>query len=317
MWQGMEAPAVKICVRCGRDCAAVPRVRDAQGRYCCRDCQQAPAGIIPLAPAEPVAEHRAPCPKCGADLRVGVASCESCGYAPEVEPGSPKLKRPKFGMVICGHCKYDLTGLGDAKCPKCGKIKPVKKKLKTLTCRQCGYDLTGLRNGKCPECGHTNAVTGRREWDDEISAEIRQHAYRKPLIYLVIGLIITFGVYAAQGNTRALTGYAIAFPVTLLVAYGMLWLCCLTWLGFTSSSGLMLLQLAGIHGAVGALSAVFSLMPAIGTVSLIPLFACGTMYVYLMSDWMDMEGVDAKIASVIIYFSIMMLAYGAAAMGLI
>lgn len=275
----MPAAAPKTCIKCGRDCSNTPRLRNPRGDYACRACVER-AGELDVSPLDLSGRHRAPCPKCGAEQLVGVPACPSCGYTPPLDPGSPKLPKPR----------------------RMGRIRAV-------TCRKCSYNLKGLKDGTCPECGHVNALTGRREWDEEVSQEISRDAFRRPLLFLAAGLAVGVGISLARGGLTGAIGYLIAFPILLAVAYAMLWACCITWLGFTSTSFLMLVQLAGIHGVVGAIAAILGCIPVIGSQGLVIAMACGAAYVYLMTEWMDMDSADAKIAAVIIYFAMGILLY--------
>lgn len=271
----MPESTTKICIKCGRDCSAVPRLRSATGQYACKSCVAAESGL-PATPHDMSGRSRAPCPKCGSDRSVGTLACAVCGHSEGIDPGCPKLPKVKK--------------------PKRGK---------PLLCRKCQYDLTGLRDGLCPECGHINSIAGKRDWDEENSKEVARNAYLKPLIYLAVGMALVLGTYAARGAPLGFLGYLIMFPILVTIAYVMLWLCCMMWLGFTSSPLLMLVQLAGIHGAVGGVAALLSFIPFIGMAGFIPIILCGAVYVRLMSDWMDMEAADAKIVAVIVYVAIM------------
>lgn len=112
----MPDGAAKVCIRCKQDCSSKPRMKDAQGRYTCKECveklkraaaqKKVPAQASaasepdiydtdgPLAPAddnaailsnllkgEPVATE--PCPSCGIFMAPNVAICVSCGYNKE------------------------------------------------------------------------------------------------------------------------------------------------------------------------------------------------------------------------------------------
>lgn len=97
--------SAKVCFVCGKDVAALPRVRDREGRYACRTCvpkEVAAASSKPGAaatravtsttttrkPAQPVTDgadyfsniQQNACPKCGTVLGAGSTVCFSCGF---------------------------------------------------------------------------------------------------------------------------------------------------------------------------------------------------------------------------------------------
>lgn len=103
--------STKVCFVCGKDVAALPRVRDNEGRYACRSCvreevtssapakQQSPRKTSARPPSKqpagaPQADEAASgaadnyfsniqqnaCPKCGTVLGVGTKVCFSCGF---------------------------------------------------------------------------------------------------------------------------------------------------------------------------------------------------------------------------------------------
>lgn len=109
----------KTCVFCGKDCANRPRVKDAQGRYACRDC----------------ADARAKSPSRAPDVLDLVAHLDAPSepeiYAIEEPP--PKPVRPPV---------VPADGIRSMQaCPKCGKAILTDQKV----CVDCGTDL---RSGK-------------------------------------------------------------------------------------------------------------------------------------------------------------------------
>lgn len=97
--------STKVCFLCGRDVAALPRVRDSEGRYACRSCApddaksstsatptKKPAASKPIAKPAPKAQassttddyfsnfQQNACPKCGTVLGAGTKVCFSCGF---------------------------------------------------------------------------------------------------------------------------------------------------------------------------------------------------------------------------------------------
>lgn len=104
-----QGPAPKTCTVCGTDVSGKPRVKDAQGRYMCKECfdkaratkgaQDHAAKPRPEAAAKPApladednsfllgigsssiaAEGTAPCPECGRALTKNTIVCVGCGF---------------------------------------------------------------------------------------------------------------------------------------------------------------------------------------------------------------------------------------------
>lgn len=112
-----ESPA-KICVVCGEDCSQRQRVRDAQGKYTCKDCVEKRAAAKPAAaaPRTALAEVDAamagfdfePCPGCGAPLAGKANICMTCGYNKTTgkqiktkvvaAPKAPSISMPKISL---------------------------------------------------------------------------------------------------------------------------------------------------------------------------------------------------------------------------
>lgn len=118
--------ASKTCALCGCDCTCRPRVKDAKGRYYCRECydnanqkarrpsaaarysvgaadravRRAPhepvdalQGLLQAERAEPPASKPIACPGCGATTGGGVI-CLACGY--DIRTGK------RLGMPVAG-----------------------------------------------------------------------------------------------------------------------------------------------------------------------------------------------------------------------
>lgn len=128
-------PAIsKVCVSCGRDCSAMPRVKDAAGRYTCDPCfraaqarrvapaaaptrvvapgsRSAPSAVPPEAAGddllaklvdESLAEASKGCPNCRSPMKSKQTLCVACGFNRElgktlqtVEKAAVEVKQPK------------------------------------------------------------------------------------------------------------------------------------------------------------------------------------------------------------------------------
>jgi len=81
--------------------------------------------------AKPHADRKAKCPKCGADVKLGMERCPSCGT--------------------------HIDSMFKIQCPKCNEAND----LSAVKCKKCGYGLVGQSapsGGKeqyrCPICGY-------------------------------------------------------------------------------------------------------------------------------------------------------------------
>jgi hypothetical protein len=135
----------KICIICGEDCAARPRVRDADGRYACRSCadQRKKARRLPkpVPIATPKAEEEPEifelmledvkqpeetgemCMGCGVRMSAGHVVCMRCGTnsqtgasaAINVQVNKPRLARAtstQVGIGAAASAVGALLGLG-------------------------------------------------------------------------------------------------------------------------------------------------------------------------------------------------------------
>lgn len=105
----------KICSLCGIDCTALPRTKDAKGRYICGECIERAK--------QAKASQSAPTPVPGASRATGPAAAEGA------EDNS-------FLLDISGSSikpKVDETA---KPCPSC--MKPLSEK--TIVCLNCGYN---------------------------------------------------------------------------------------------------------------------------------------------------------------------------------
>ncbi|UYV11341.1 MAG: hypothetical protein NCW75_08490 [Phycisphaera sp.] len=124
--------AEKICIICGDDCAARPRLKDSKGQYACQACveakkrsKQAPT---PKPPTAPVAVAQDDAPAAGADIGFSMDDYLGDAQAPESSSTShcPNCGSPKAaGTVVCMQCGFDSAS-GKAMSTKVRKAKPQK-----------------------------------------------------------------------------------------------------------------------------------------------------------------------------------------------
>lgn len=283
-----EGRVSKVCVRCGRDCAGRPRVKDAQGRYTCGECVEAikaarargPARAVPAAPAatEPapaddglIALDDEPLP--ASLLGEGPRTCGNCGMV----LGS--------GAVVCMGCGFN-TETGSLVSTR---LPPGEGK----KCSKCGYELSGLKTSRCPECGTLNLPPRRAEQERRAAADTVRDAYLKPAIMAVVGCAIAAAVMGATEGTDAVVGYAILFAASYVVGLVVFWACSLIWIGFDAPMHLVALQLAGVYGVTDAASSLVDLIPVMP--AFLGWIIVATVYIGLLMEVMEIELQDAVI----------------------
>ncbi len=292
----------KICVKCGVDCANLPRVKDPQGRYTCKSCHEgrraaaaaarpelakpAEPDVIPLEDdamptylledvPDPESQRRKPCPACARMMAHDQVVCLGCGY------------NASTGMQAG-------TGVG-ADVNRGGKLKCVK----------CGYSLKGLRQAKCPECG---APQQYRDIKDEMREESRRttrNEYIKPFLHLVIGYTVaSFALAIMIGRANGfdpsvflagflVEGAQLAFGVPIGVV--VFFVCSAMWIGFDQAWYMVALRLAGIYAVSDAVYYGVGLVP----IPWVPWAAMVITYVGLLSSELDLEISDAVIVALI------------------
>lgn len=294
-----QPPNQKICTRCGVDCAALPRVKDPQGRYTCRACYDAiqaaarqrrvaAAAAAPAADAIPIAED--PADDAGgmdAILADEPRACANCGQL----LGS---------AVICMGCGYNT---------QTGTMTATQKLARDgRACVACGYDLSGLKTPRCPECGADNSRGAVRSAKHKREAERTvRNAYLKPALMFAIGTAIAASIYGAQDGPEVAAGYAILFAANLIVGFIVFWVCSLMWIGFDQPMHLMALQLAGVYGVTDAVSTVFhEFLPIPVFIWLIPM----AVYIGLLVDTLDLDFQDAIILGIVTFIVKVVIAIG-------
>ncbi len=131
-----SGPAVKQCCLCGADCSDRPRIKDAQGRYACRECaERARAKRAPAAPPPPVPSAPRPAASAhagGFDMLDGLQQTDDGRLLGKDQKPCPSCARamPADG-VICVQCGYNVatgraqrTRIVQEKAPKQARSRP-------------------------------------------------------------------------------------------------------------------------------------------------------------------------------------------------
>lgn len=184
-------PGEKICTLCGTDCSDRPRIKDAEGRYACKECAER------LAAKKPRPERRAP----------------SSG-PPSADPVAQRLSRPHNDANGQALSMDDLLGdlnvSDDKTCPGCrAPLKPG-----AVVCIKCGF----------------NCESGRKIVTHVEKFQPVQQRKQSPLselpmgtILLGVGLIATIGLafMASQSEELGMLALAICFVWNVVMYFVM------------------------------------------------------------------------------------------------
>ncbi|HYE02235.1 MAG TPA: hypothetical protein VD963_03260, partial [Phycisphaerales bacterium] len=131
----------KTCMFCGLDCAGKPRIKDARGRYACKDCaarHAARTGSVPATP-RPAPPGRADDELEGIDLG-GAVAAEAVAHAPTPMQGCPDCGgHLDPAAVLCVRCGYDTRTRRGART----KIAAERDERAPRTRRRRGIHISG------------------------------------------------------------------------------------------------------------------------------------------------------------------------------
>jgi hypothetical protein len=179
---------VKTCVECGKDCTGVPRVRDRQGRYYCRDCYErrsrsiAPAVCAKSLPPEAAVATAAD--RGGTPLAQEGEWLTELASKEEKADGVAEVSRPGQSSAVDGS-----DSAGTWRCPNCEA--PVSTPARI--CDRCGFDFErGIARLRPPahsqETESRFSIAGVLEWCSD-------HKLLLLLLFILVGSTI-FARYA-------------------------------------------------------------------------------------------------------------------------
>jgi hypothetical protein len=287
----------KICVRCGVDCSATPREKDAQGRYTCGPCAEKarslpstpPAVDAPAINATSAPPVRAaspsgkPAPIRPSFVRIEPAKSDNDDDPPieleGLDPGAINALMAAESAAKVATLQPAVTGPAHP-CGKCGRALAPDvqvcsvcgfdnrkgytgpRSAKKLNCAECGYDLRGLTSAKCPECGTLVPIrSAKAEMEDYNARESRRvarNACLRPVIIFVVSMSIIVLIYALNGDIELIVKNLIIFAIRVAVGIIVYFICCLTFLGFDAPMRLTALRLLAIYTLLHAMIAVFN-----------------------------------------------------------
>lgn len=217
----------KVCSVCAADVSDKPRVRDAQGRYYCKPCEErlraeraargasgrpAPTSATkaPATPPVPAAGGASDdeigldlsdvvraeasasaslmaCPSCGSSLPSGARLCAQCGY--DLVTGA-KLQT-SVGAPIEAPDTVPLSPGG-----RCGKCSYSLKELMTIPPKPL----------RCPECGSVNSIPSATRARIASRRDEHKGLYTVPAIMVVAATIVGIGTLTIAFERMGLGG---------------------------------------------------------------------------------------------------------------
>lgn len=225
--------AKKICFVCGEDCAGKPRLKDPEGRYCCKGCEGKAAG----ASKPQVVVKSAHVPKsAAAGIAAGAASTSAA------TPTSPS------GAMGFDEDPIDFGSMTEAPavvsnfvpCPGCNA--PTAKG--SAICMSCGCNLITGKKAKVK-------VSKERESNGAVANALVKG---NPLIWILAGVVggaVGAGVWALLAvSTMKLIGLG-ALAISLLAAIAA---------GFCTGFGILLVSRERAGFGTGAMSAILAVV---------------------------------------------------------
>jgi membrane associated rhomboid family serine protease len=178
----MAAPVAKICVKCGKDVAALRRMKDAQGRYICGDCHDAMMAAV-LTRGQP--DH-------------AVVPGPPSGDAPRPDRGSERPVSSQRDLVhVAAPALATEINRGGPTCPCCHRqLAP-----QSTICVSCGIKVPSGRPmitalGRDEDLLYTNAqaiikVLAWFVWVGFYPLASEAFATRKPIVIWSIAAVTT------------------------------------------------------------------------------------------------------------------------------
>lgn len=306
----------KICAVCNVDCAALPRMKDANGRYTCKACYEK---LLASRRAKQVGEGGARGraggvagdPVGGEDAEIGGEPYVLADDLLSLESSSQELEVPRcptcsstlaVGAQSCAYCGFDRrTSVRSASVA----MTPAQMALAGLRmpskCGGCGYSFKGLTSPRCPECGWNVPIGPSHErWRGEDRKRTVRSAYQTPLLMFFIGILAAISIRAglAQHDGDSVSGallyYAVAYSASYIIGLVVLAIAARL-VGYSAPVGLTMIRLAGIYAVMDAINPLLMFLPILGWI--VSIF----IYVQLMMSLLDLELQDAMILGVLTF----------------
>lgn len=159
-----EPTTAKLCTVCGIDCSGIPRIKDQQGRYICKEC------FDKAKQTRQTQKNPTPAP----------APTKAAAAAPDLNDNT----------FLLNLGSKESTGIqGTKPCPECGRAMPAN----AVICIGCGYNTsTGKR--------HTVKVIKTKQKAEKEQRSSGGSSIPAPLVGLIVLLIYGGAVGAAFSN---------------------------------------------------------------------------------------------------------------------
>ena len=329
----MSAPPwankVKVCIRCKRDCSDIPRIKNPQGQYMCRECYDrealglrdhpgrglsGPAGAESPRPCEP--DPSVPIEEIvnsgeGLGAGFGAGLSNEVGIEPDARldawpnggPGDPAhagvdaARDPR----MCGHCGMVMHR--DAViCTACGMNSRTglfltgKPAPAMSVCVKCGYDLRGLPSPRCPECGTIN--TRAKSLKHVAPRQAFRENYLRPAVYIALGVGV--GAGAAWLSPAGSSDDAVLFlkrytagVVSCIVGY---FICAAIWVGLEAPPRVLAVRIAACWAIAQGAAVLFGLVPM--TIVLPYVIAVALLYL-MFQDLFEHDAQDSALITLV------------------
>jgi membrane associated rhomboid family serine protease len=184
-------PAVKVCVKCGRDVAHEKRVKDPQGRYYCAACYEGTKKAAAGATAGAVSGAATGAPGGGGEAGAEQDVLKGIEGELDLMPVAEEKKVAGRGRSLAGGRGAEVQMGGGPVCPCCQKEVPLGAKI----CVGCGIQVPSGRP----------VITSLGRDEDALYANTEG-------IIKVISYILRFGMYPIASEA-----YAIRKPIAIWV----------------------------------------------------------------------------------------------------
>jgi hypothetical protein len=152
--------------------------------------------------------------------------------------------------------------------------------------------MVGLKSDHCPECGgklpSSLSIVRKADAKAALRNEYKSAAITTAIAWAVIGVLV-----GVAGGPMAVLGYYVFCAVMVGTGFAAFMICSMLWIGFDQPLGVTVLRLAAIYAIVDAVLLGFEMIPGVGAFTLLAWLLALSLYVGLMTKWLDLDTKDA------------------------